>query len=597
MLKLFCVIVGMAGSAFPVTIDENETISADELQLFLARKDGGWLTSFTIDVKKLKEGEKTALIEELTHKKKELQGESGLKKVLAGMLLPSTHEIHVLVVKGSANNLSEARQDSTDQWLTEFHMKKIEYHSLPPIASLPSFVRQPLPVKVRMKRKVLSRWSSFPGGPSMDVQDKMFAADDMAPCKKIKKKIESMLEPLRSGDTECSFIWFWDTVFRSILDVVFTRARINRDSSKNLSTENKRPDFLFILNDVCVFRGEEAEPGTNINLPREQLYQKLTWVYGAVPYVFGYAASGYKVDLFALFRSSSESSDVESYSIGYFDLESAADRFRIVLALLNLCLLFSAITEACPDSGRNEYRNIHCSNGVVVRLNPTFVEKIFPSEEGFDQLEHIYGIMQSANVSNVDRLIKLKWAKKTAIFEPRGTMMKPRNLLELFVALRNILEALVALHRESVIHRDIRWSNVIKRRDRDAWFLIDFADAATSPQRFPNGKHLSTEEHAPEIFVNGSIHTTAVDIWAVGYLIETSGVRWDDLARRTAFAKRLMQKDPTRRPTAEHAFRDLKELQQEVTQEQPMIDNLQNTRIQTRKRRRDVLSKRKKRKR
>ncbi|KAL7692180.1 putative protein kinase-like domain superfamily [Plasmopara halstedii] len=574
MVKLFCVIVGKAGSAFPVTIDENETVGdlkklikaensatitcdAKDLQLFLARKDGGWLTSFTIDVKKLKEGEKTALIEELTHKKKELQGESGLKKVLAGMLLPSTHEIHVLVVKGSANNLSDARQDSTDQWLTEFHTKKIEYLSLPPIASLPSFVRQPLPVKVRMKRKVLSRWSSFPGGPSMDVQDKMFAADDMAPCKKIKKKIESMLEPLRSEDTECSFIWFWDTVFRSILDVVFTRARINRDSSKNLSTENKRPDFLFILNDVCVFRGEEAEPGTNINLPREQLYQKLTWVYGAVPYVFGYAASGYKVDLFALFRSSSESSDVESYSIGYFDLESAADRFRIVLALLNLCLLFSAITEACPDSGRNEYRNIHCSNGVV----------------GFDQLEHIYGIMQSANVSNVDRLIKLKWAKKTAIFEPRGTMMKPRNLLELFVALRNILEALVALHRESVIHRDIR---------------------CHKPQRFPNGKHLSTEEHAPEIFVNGSIHTTAVDIWAVGYLIETSGVRWDDLARRTAFAKRLMQKDPTRRPTAEHAFRDLKELQQEVMHEQPMMNNLQNTRIQTRKRRRGVLSKRKK---
>ncbi|DAZ97909.1 TPA: hypothetical protein N0F65_012172, partial [Lagenidium giganteum] len=131
------------------------------------------------------------------------------------------------------------------------------------------------------------------------------------------------------------------------------------------------------------------------------------------------------------------------------------------------------------------------------------------------------------------------------------------------------------------IHRDIRWSNVIKRRDCDAWFLIDFADAATSPQHFPAGKHLSTEEHAPEIFV------------AVGYLIETSGVQWDDLARRTAFAKRLLQEDPTRRPTAEEALRDLAKLQEEATQEQLMIENLGKTQIQTRKRKQEKASKRK----
>jgi hypothetical protein len=53
--------------------------------------------------------------------------------------------------------------------------------------------------------------------------------------------------------------------------------------------------------------------------------------------------------------------------------------------------------------------------------------------------------------------------------------------------------------------------NEIKRRDCDAWFLIDFADAVISPQHFPNGQHLSNEEHAPEIFVSCGIHTTAVD--------------------------------------------------------------------------------------
>ncbi|EEY65439.1 Crinkler (CRN) family protein [Phytophthora infestans T30-4] len=114
MVKLFCAIVGIAGSAFEVDIDQTASVSAlkkavkveklyqfpaDELQLFLAKAGGNaWLSSLTEDVKKLKKGEKTALVKSLTQEEMELQGESGLKKVLAGMLSPSTDEIHVLVV-------------------------------------------------------------------------------------------------------------------------------------------------------------------------------------------------------------------------------------------------------------------------------------------------------------------------------------------------------------------------------------------------------------------------------------------------------------------------------------------------------------------
>ncbi|KAG4038705.1 hypothetical protein PC123_g25738 [Phytophthora cactorum] len=45
-------------------------------------KDGAWLESDSEDVKKLKKGEKTVAIEALTSEEKELQGESGLQKVL-----------------------------------------------------------------------------------------------------------------------------------------------------------------------------------------------------------------------------------------------------------------------------------------------------------------------------------------------------------------------------------------------------------------------------------------------------------------------------------------------------------------------------------
>ncbi|KAG3012675.1 hypothetical protein PC121_g25218 [Phytophthora cactorum] len=74
MVKLFCAIVGVAGSAFPVDIDENKSVGhlkdaikakkpndfkdvdADKLQLFLAKTDdGAWLKSK--DLLRMRKGE------------------------------------------------------------------------------------------------------------------------------------------------------------------------------------------------------------------------------------------------------------------------------------------------------------------------------------------------------------------------------------------------------------------------------------------------------------------------------------------------------------------------------------------------------------
>ncbi|KAG4036728.1 hypothetical protein PC123_g27704 [Phytophthora cactorum] len=115
MVKLFCAIVGVAGSAFEVDIDDAESVSAlkksikaekpndfkdvdaDKLQLFLAKTaDGAWLSSPSEDVKKLKEGEKTALIKALTKEDQELQAENPLEDVLIGMDPPSARQIHTV---------------------------------------------------------------------------------------------------------------------------------------------------------------------------------------------------------------------------------------------------------------------------------------------------------------------------------------------------------------------------------------------------------------------------------------------------------------------------------------------------------------------
>ncbi|KAE9346898.1 hypothetical protein PF008_g8044 [Phytophthora fragariae] len=60
----------------------------------------------------------------------------------------------------------------------------------------------------------------------------------------------------------------------------------------------------------------------------------------------------------------------------------------------------------------------------------------------------------------------------------------------------------------------------------------------------------------------------AVDIWSVGYLIETSDVQWFDAGKRSAFKNELMHPDPTKRPTAMDAIRRLMELKKEYLQDE-----------------------------
>jgi hypothetical protein len=579
VVAVTCAIVG--DSVFDVEIDDGAKVSAFkkairaempkritcdavDLRLFLAKMDTtstGWLNwagleSVTLDGDRCPRGFEE-MNPTLAVKNPALFGED---------FKPGQDEIHVLVVVATELVTRVEPRDSSGEWLAEFCTKRVEFDSLPFVGSLVGFVARPLPVKIRAKKKWLDKWKL-----KSELQEKMFVLDDAAPSVEFKGLIfhRRALKQLRRGQTESSYHYLWDSVFRNVLDYLFTRARMERDSCNGSSTGTKRPDFLFILDNVCVFRGEEKSAEIDIRVATEELCEQLEWGYGRVPYVFGYAASGDHIDLLALHQ---DDGVVKSSRIGAFNLELKEHLFEAVLAILNLSLLFPAIVEACPASGKDEYKDITRPSGVVVRLYPAFVEKVFPTASGLDGLMQLYVRMEQAGVPNVDHLVGVRLRKKSLVFKPRGVAVKPSNLLELLGALRDVLQALVALHRLGWMHRDIRWSNVIRTRDGGSWFLIDFADAAASPQRSPSGQHLSVEEHAPEIFLDDGVHTTAVDIWAVGFLIETSGVAWLDFADRSSFYGRLMAKDPAARPSAEEALAAVGALEEEEATRQEEAD-------------------------
>ena len=90
-----------------------------------------------------------------------------------------------------------------------------------------------------------------------------------------------------NGTTEASFHSLWDDHIRNILTLLLPNGESIRDSCVNTSTQKLRPDFGFLLNNVCVFRGEETSPSSNDEDPKAELCGKLTWIYSPAPYIFG----------------------------------------------------------------------------------------------------------------------------------------------------------------------------------------------------------------------------------------------------------------------------------------------------------------------
>ena len=65
-------------------------------------------------------------------------------------------------------------------------------------------------------------------------------------------------------------------------------------------------------------------------------------------------------------------------------------------------------------------------------------------------------------------------------FAPVGYMTIPENENELRRAIQDVLEVVKILHANRIVHRDIRWENIIrfKNYNNDRWILIDFEEAA-----------------------------------------------------------------------------------------------------------------------
>ena len=162
---------------------------------------------------------------------------------------------------------------------------------LPSIAELKALVDQPLlddeKIPLGYDRFLSLINTTTPAARCSRVQvGALFRSEDGLGYSALDKIFFIVSEPPPLSGTEASFHSFWDSNVRSILELLIPVGRSIRDSSQHTATGLLRPDYGFLLRNLCTFRGEEKPPDSNED-PKEELSTKLAWAYDPAPYVLG----------------------------------------------------------------------------------------------------------------------------------------------------------------------------------------------------------------------------------------------------------------------------------------------------------------------
>ncbi|KAH9113669.1 hypothetical protein AeMF1_012161, partial [Aphanomyces euteiches] len=417
MVKLWC---GVCGDADIFSVDIQLSQDVETLQVAIANKYKDVINRVPVLSGRLKlyfagtkDGDKTTWLADDSNADPLLRGQIDkkyermfssctLEKYFGAEFQPGREQIHVLVelpqisagitsetpVTGQAQQISSIDDDDwTSEWLSEFRKSQIEPQDLPSLGKLAEFTESELQVKIPIQDRLRGQWLAKMDVPNPGLINKLFRIDNEKPCLTlVNDVIRRVVKPVKT-----------DFVIDGLSD---------RDTSRGSSTGLNRPDFIFIVDSVCVFRGEEKAPGFPIENPKQKLVTKLDWTYGKVPYLLGYAAVSYHIALCAI---TCEDDAVSATELGRYDLRSLEGRFQWLLALLNVVRLFKSLARLCPDSARGEFRQIPRGHGITIYFDHSSVFKLFPEElyqNAKHHVEAVYDVLERHKVPHVDSLVR-----------------------------------------------------------------------------------------------------------------------------------------------------------------------------------------------
>ncbi|KAK9724524.1 hypothetical protein RND81_05G079400 [Saponaria officinalis] len=502
------------------------------------------------------------------------------------------------VIERIANPIAElsTRWEFQDQ--TDFHLgclRALLPTTLPSLIELSWYIQEPPPEELRIPlRKDIYR--DLPQG-----RELFFTTSSSEPfidCKSFTIDIlSSLIRPnpcigsskLSTGRD--SYIGLWDDCINRVvskfcpIEMVFIRKQHKSKPSPEESMVDQWPNLTGMVKNLCLWRGEEVdrlrESESTLDNPSVSITRKLSWTYNDLPYVLGYYAIGYNVTFCALSPSQKPSSSATSqkseiirtdlYSI---DLSNPSERLKSIIPCWRIGILLASLAAKCPKFCQSDFCRQELGDGnVITEMTPNTVTKVYPSKIKWQKVKEIYDMLDQRIIPHVEHVICHAEIELSLVFKPRGIKIKPKNCIQLVLALKQVTKSLVALHDLSFMHRDLSWDKVMLRsKDEDnkdeneeEWFVSGFEEAVGAPQINPRATEEGSGRHAPEMA--RGVHGVKVDVWGVGYLVKTSGVQITKSEENVVGKKlremevKCMEQNPELRPTAADCYHHLLQIQ------------------------------------
>nr|CAG8638616.1 1912_t:CDS:2 [Entrophospora candida] len=351
---------------------------------------------------------------------------------------------------------------------------------------------------------------------------------------KLSSRCESAMGQTHFG-SELALVGKYDNLIRDIWDLLKEGINFTIDINRNVkeytdvTVKNKRPDFLAWINDILVFKGEEKGHSSNFSAAREELLDKMgSWnssFYGTVPYLLSYAAGGKSFQFFAITNKKQLIPISDKY-----DLTLPLGEISVLISSFNIFRLLITIHDFLPVShGLPLYKEIKRNYGTYITIvsEDTVLKEIKNFNEyiysDIETLKKAYAVMSSSQYSihskhgpqlkttskrnNKGILIQNYSVQLTPVCHKR----LPNDEHELCEAISAMLNALDLLHERDLVHRDVRWNNILLNNNN--WLLADYEHMGQNGQtaRF----HL---DHWPENAHNG--YNRKCDLFLVGKLFD-----------------------------------------------------------------------------
>ena len=276
----------------------------------------------------------------------------------------------------------------------------------------------------------------------------------------------------------------------------------------------------------------------------------LSWtsVYGATPFTLGVVSIGDRNSIDVHFGSLVRPGPTDNEGsfeglqdpVNVMSLDGRLDVFHTTLKLLPYMRWLAESANRAGSvslswSRENRRRGLYDVSLNVVPQNGTLTVvkrwKVTASTDPMDltastffvNLQRIYQTMRPHDESSqlFQKLVGtefLNMQRPAFYFTPFGKTATPS-----LVALRHVVEAVAHLHSIGIVHRDLRWPNVVFNDANQRFILIDFDDAVILTPEHPQAPavtddQLGRENHSPACFAGP--HGREVDIWSIGHLCD-----------------------------------------------------------------------------